>query len=1088
MGKTWDQLFTKTPKSSKHETKEDYDSKSRGPRVLYDGTGGYSSGRVDIIFVHGLRGSARKTWSKGNICWPRDLLKDDIRSARVITWGYDADVAHFFSNASQESIFGHADTLLGDLARLRQDITRPIVFVAHSLGGLIVKAALIKSAEYKSHNRHPRQAEIYASTCGVAFFGTPHRGSSTEGYAEIIAGIAKLAWRRPNKSLLDALKENSQILEHQRESWTTISNNIPVVCVREELPTAIGMIVPEASASYDGYNVLRSSINANHIDMVKFGARDDPMYERVAGLLIDLVTPSLTAEEVQESSLLTDHMKWQVQHLSFAEIDDRESDIDDAYESTFEWIASNATIVTEAHNLTFATWIDSSYQGLFISGKAASGKSTLMKYLKETQETSIKASQWASDSPPIVFATYFFYEQGSDLQKSREGMLRSLISQILHQVPMRLFESDCKRSWRKLKSILRKAISDLEARGTKLFLFLDGLDEFRLIEQIGEYTDEQKDLIYDGGDNDAAWGFSEWIADGYREISTFVLELCSRKNVKICFSCRELTVFEESFQELPRLQVHVHTWNDIYRYSHGRLSQETHGLCEIERLATTIAQKASGVFLWVRLVVDRLINDNFNGNRPEELLCALDKFPSRLGDKKGLYMSMLRNIVKSDRFESARLFVLVASVQVPLHLLHLSFAAQSLEKIQANGFGSCIQVNETESTSSAGIYRTYQRRLQSRCGGFLVADPYVNFMHQTAKQFIERPSTWNSVFGDQGDFELVSCSSALIEGFITLNDVVDRLLRTRAFDVQRGRREALVSAIDLLNHVHHLDRYSRDPMAYASLVDRMNERRSVLQIFGKNEGMESFHPTICEPPRMAWFTAFESAQDYHSPTQWDFCLPDPEDFMSFAAQTDLSEYVKLKLSLKSPSQRAEEACRLWRFQSPCGEKPVFRLAYRTSYGFSFAHSYRYSISDSDIGIDMCKTLLPYMAQPDNPGTMEATRSLLPTWAHALEAGCHRFLSSPINVVSERQSTYFQDWLGLVLLMLKYGASVNTPIDISNEESSDTLVTLPSSDILLAILRQTEDISAGNTTLKHFEARLMRCLPENRKTPEVFTYL
>lgn len=239
------------------ETAEDFDPKSVGPHVLYDGTGDSSSG-VDIVFVHGLRGSAYRTWSKGDICWPRDLLRNDIPRARVITWGYDSDVARFFSYASRESIFGHSDTLLGDLARLRQDIvcnihsvphdiltsflTRPIIFVSHSLGGLVVKAALLKSDGYKNHNRHASQANVYASTSGVAFFGTPHRGSSKQGYGEILVGIAKLGMRQPNKSLLETLKKDSHILEGQRDAWTTISNDMRVVCIREELPTAIGMV------------------------------------------------------------------------------------------------------------------------------------------------------------------------------------------------------------------------------------------------------------------------------------------------------------------------------------------------------------------------------------------------------------------------------------------------------------------------------------------------------------------------------------------------------------------------------------------------------------------------------------------------------------------------------------------------------------------------------------------------------------------------------------------------------------------------------------------------------------------------------
>lgn len=92
-----------------------------GPLDFPGDCGGNGSG-VDLVFVHGLRGSRWKTWSSGDVFWPRDLLRDDVKSARVVTWGYDANVANAFTYASKESIFGHADTLLSDLARLRSEI------------------------------------------------------------------------------------------------------------------------------------------------------------------------------------------------------------------------------------------------------------------------------------------------------------------------------------------------------------------------------------------------------------------------------------------------------------------------------------------------------------------------------------------------------------------------------------------------------------------------------------------------------------------------------------------------------------------------------------------------------------------------------------------------------------------------------------------------------------------------------------------------------------------------------------------------------------------------------------------------------
>lgn len=117
---------------------------------------------VDICFVHGLGGGSLSTWTSGGICWPRDLLKDDIPDARILTFGFEAKVAQLHSKVSQNSFEQHAVNLSGNLGRSRIGETevgipkwlpnfrvallnsflvvqgqRPIIFVAHSLGGLI---------------------------------------------------------------------------------------------------------------------------------------------------------------------------------------------------------------------------------------------------------------------------------------------------------------------------------------------------------------------------------------------------------------------------------------------------------------------------------------------------------------------------------------------------------------------------------------------------------------------------------------------------------------------------------------------------------------------------------------------------------------------------------------------------------------------------------------------------------------------------------------------------------------------------------------------------------------------------------------
>ena len=211
-----------------------------GIRVLYEPSD-KSAAIVDIVFVHGLTGNAYDTWlhEGRRTHWPSQLVKEDIPDARVLSFGYDADVVCWFSAASVNRISNHAEALLGALTRRRERTNsehRKIIFVMHSLGGLVVQNALALSRS--SPEVHLQKVE--ANTVGLAFLGTPHFGAdlaSWAGYGTRLINIVK----RTNKEIVRVLEPDSEILATIQKRFHEILRSrqnqpIAVACFHEELP------------------------------------------------------------------------------------------------------------------------------------------------------------------------------------------------------------------------------------------------------------------------------------------------------------------------------------------------------------------------------------------------------------------------------------------------------------------------------------------------------------------------------------------------------------------------------------------------------------------------------------------------------------------------------------------------------------------------------------------------------------------------------------------------------------------------------------------------------------------------------------
>lgn len=174
----------------------------------------------------------------GSLFWPKILLPKVLPDVQIFTWGYDADVGGFFSSAGQSTIHEHARSLLSDLADLRNapPIQRiPLIFVVHSLGGIVVKDALNQSTSTEG----TRLKEIAPATYGVVFLGTPHRGSKSASIGKIAYHITQLVTKRPNIRLLQGLEKHSEILDRIGDSFnqTILKHGISIYSFREERQT-----------------------------------------------------------------------------------------------------------------------------------------------------------------------------------------------------------------------------------------------------------------------------------------------------------------------------------------------------------------------------------------------------------------------------------------------------------------------------------------------------------------------------------------------------------------------------------------------------------------------------------------------------------------------------------------------------------------------------------------------------------------------------------------------------------------------------------------------------------------------------------
>ena len=431
----------------------------------------------------------------------------------------------------------------------------------------------------------------------------------------------------------------------------------------------------------------------------------------------NIVLPSETRIKMEKNLLAA---------LAYTDMEERQEQVAIAFETTFQWALTK--LDSQANKWkSLTTWFEGQEQIFWISGKAGSGKSTLIKFLSYGDSKSYPfLKKWAGNKDLITAAFYFWASDPGPMQKSHSGIFRTLLHRILDLRPdlaPTVFPSRWEalaiagvhpelNEWTQIElhDCLIRAITALGTKDVCICLFIDGLDEF----------------------------------DGHPKPTIELLhELAGLgKHVKLCVASRPWIEYRTNFASLPQLQLQDLTYDDIKLFVTSKLQNHPEFIklrlreaAFADQLIENIISKASGVFLWVSLVVSSLLLGLTEGDRIRDLQKSLDALPPGLNN---LYERILEGLLKGDDQRNnenrAEMIMLMESSDGALPLLTFSFAEEgSLHWLRS------LPKSPMAEDNVLGYTKSTRMRLLSRWRGLLeVGRPSVDSSHNGQTHESER--------------------------------------------------------------------------------------------------------------------------------------------------------------------------------------------------------------------------------------------------------------------------------------------------------------------------------------------------------------
>ncbi|KAL5353528.1 hypothetical protein ACLOAV_001565 [Pseudogymnoascus australis] len=210
------------------DTEISFDQHFFGFTQLYTPKPG-SPATADIIAITGLDGHAYGSWrgkNRGRM-WLRDFLSKDLPCCRTMIYGYNSKL----STHGVDTIMDYSRGLIEELKKVRNTEKlrkRPLFFIAHSFGGIILAHSLIKAVQ-TDEDDHPTIASLYRATYGMLLFGIPHKGLVVDDIQKMVAGQES----HPRSALLEQIRSKSDLLAFQLDDFRNLIRDRKVVSFYE---------------------------------------------------------------------------------------------------------------------------------------------------------------------------------------------------------------------------------------------------------------------------------------------------------------------------------------------------------------------------------------------------------------------------------------------------------------------------------------------------------------------------------------------------------------------------------------------------------------------------------------------------------------------------------------------------------------------------------------------------------------------------------------------------------------------------------------------------------------------------------------